>query len=92
MHLTSGDTLAGIVTTRDGQFRVATANTGTMSATKDKVKAITSKEEEAAYEKEHLVRCLADGGPAVANTPLSRIAQGADEGGGVGHWVNLIGG
>lgn len=52
VHLTSGDTLAGIVTTRDGQFRVATANTGTMSATKDKVKAITSKEEEAAYEKE----------------------------------------
>jgi putative salt-induced outer membrane protein len=52
VHLTSGDTLAGPVTTTDGQFRVATATTGTITAAKSKVKAITSKEEEAAYEKE----------------------------------------
>src|SRR5690348_10201850 len=52
VHLTSGDTLAGPVTTANGRFQVATTNTGTMSATKDKIKAITSKEEEAAYEKE----------------------------------------
>jgi putative salt-induced outer membrane protein YdiY len=51
VHLTSGDTLAGPVTTENGQLRVATATTGTVSTTKDKVKAITSKEEEAAYEK-----------------------------------------
>jgi putative salt-induced outer membrane protein YdiY len=51
VHLTSGDTLSGAVTTENGQFRVATANTGAVTATKDKVKAITSKEEEAAYEK-----------------------------------------
>jgi putative salt-induced outer membrane protein YdiY len=52
VHLTSGDTLAGVVTTTEGKFQVATANTGTMAAAKDTVKAITSKEEEAAYEKE----------------------------------------
>jgi putative salt-induced outer membrane protein len=51
VHLNSGDTLAGPVTTDGGNFRVATANTGNVTATKDKVKAITSKEEEAAYEK-----------------------------------------
>src|SRR5579872_507411 len=51
IHLVSGDTLSGPVTTEGGQFHVTTANTGTMTVTKDKVKAITSKEEEAAYEK-----------------------------------------
>src|SRR5436190_11229379 len=51
VHLTSGDTLAGPVTTDNGQFRVATANTGTVTVTRDKVRALTSKEEEAAYEK-----------------------------------------
>jgi putative salt-induced outer membrane protein len=51
IHLTSGDTLAGAVTTENGQFRVATAHTGSVTTTKEKVKAITSKEEEAAYEK-----------------------------------------
>jgi putative salt-induced outer membrane protein YdiY len=51
VHLTSGDTLAGPVTTENGQFKVATANTGAVTASKDQVKAITSKDEEAAYEK-----------------------------------------
>jgi len=51
VHLTSGDTLAGPITTEDHQFRVATANNGTITTPKDKVKAITSKEEEALYEK-----------------------------------------
>src|SRR5436190_3565621 len=32
VHLTSGDTLAGLVTTDGGQFRVATSNTGTVTA------------------------------------------------------------
>src|SRR5215471_18786558 len=31
IHLTSGDTLAGLVTTENGQFRVATANTGAVT-------------------------------------------------------------
>jgi putative salt-induced outer membrane protein YdiY len=52
VHLTSGDTLAGSVTTTDGQIRVATANLGAVATTKDKIKALVSKEEEAAYEKE----------------------------------------
>jgi putative salt-induced outer membrane protein len=52
VHLTSGDTLAGPVTTSDGKFQVATANTGTMSVSKGTVKAFTSKEEEEAYENE----------------------------------------
>src|SRR5262245_25855784 len=51
VHLTSGDTLAGPVTTEGGQFRVSTLNTGPVNASRDTVKAITSKEEEAAYEK-----------------------------------------
>jgi putative salt-induced outer membrane protein YdiY len=51
IHLASGDTLAGPVTTENGQYRVTTANSGTVTTTKDKIKAITSKEEEAAYEK-----------------------------------------
>lgn len=52
VHLTSGDTLAGPVTTSGGQFSVATTNTGTVSVTKEKIKALVSKEEEIAYEKE----------------------------------------
>jgi len=51
VHLTSGDTLAGPVTTENGEFRVTTADTGTVAASRDKVKAISSKEEEAAYER-----------------------------------------
>src|SRR5690242_16997252 len=35
--LTSGDTLAGPVSTENGQFRVTTVNTGTVTTSKDKV-------------------------------------------------------
>jgi putative salt-induced outer membrane protein YdiY len=52
VHLTSGDTLSGPVSTSQGQFRVVTANTGTVAVTKDKIKALISKEEEMAYERE----------------------------------------
>ena len=52
VHLTSGDTLAGPVTTSGGELQVTTANTGTVAVTKDKITALISKEEEIAYEKE----------------------------------------
>jgi putative salt-induced outer membrane protein len=52
VHLSSGDTLAGPVTTSEGQIRVATVNAGTVTITKDKITALISREEEAAYEKE----------------------------------------
>jgi putative salt-induced outer membrane protein len=51
VHLATGETLTGPVTTSDGKFVVATASAGTMTAAKDKVQAIQSKDEEAAYEK-----------------------------------------
>ena len=51
VHLTTGETLNGPVTTSSGNFVIATMSAGTITATKDKVKAIESKEEEAAYEK-----------------------------------------
>jgi putative salt-induced outer membrane protein YdiY len=51
VHLTTGETLTGPVTTTDGNFQVATPTAGTVAVTKDKVKTIQSKDEEAAYEK-----------------------------------------
>ncbi len=51
VHLTTGETLNGLVTTTDGKFVIATASAGTITATKDKVKAIESAGEEPAYEK-----------------------------------------
>lgn len=51
VHLATGETLNGPVTTTDGKFVIGTGSAGTITATKDKVTAIESKEEEAAYEK-----------------------------------------
>ena len=51
VHLTTGETLTGPVTTSGGNLVVATGSAGTITVAKDKVQAIQSKEEEAAYEK-----------------------------------------
>jgi len=51
VHLTSGDVLAGPNNNDNGQLRIATSNLGSVTTTKEKVKAIASKEEEAVYEK-----------------------------------------
>jgi putative salt-induced outer membrane protein YdiY len=51
VHLTTGETLTGPVTTTDGKIQVVTPSSGTIAIAKDKVQAIQSKDEESAYEK-----------------------------------------
>ena len=52
VHLSTGDTLFGPIASTDGQMRVATTNMGVVAVTKEKVKALISKEEEVAYERD----------------------------------------
>jgi putative salt-induced outer membrane protein YdiY len=47
-----GQTLVGTVTTSDGKIQVATENSGTVTAPKDSIEFIRSKEEQAAYQAE----------------------------------------
>lgn len=51
VHLATGETLVGVVTTNAGRFQVATPTAGTIAAAKEQVSAIQSKDEEAAYER-----------------------------------------
>ncbi len=50
--LKGGQTLVGTVTTSDGKIQVATENAGTVTAPKDSIEFVRSKEEQAAYQAE----------------------------------------